>query len=167
MACVIRACEPRDVAHVQAIYAHHVATGFGTFEETAPDAAEMLRRFGRITAGGYPYFVAEVDGRIAGFAYAAEYRPRSAYRYTCESSVYVAADAQRRGVGRALMLAVIEACERRGLREMLAVIGDSQNRASVGLHLAVGFREVGTFEAVGFKLGRWVDTVLMQRPLGR
>jgi L-amino acid N-acyltransferase YncA len=145
----------------------HVLTGLGSFEEVPPTLDTIRERYDRIVIAGFPYVVAERDGVIAGFAYAGEYRPRSGYRFTCESSVYVAAEAQGSGIGRALMLEVISGCERLGLKEMLAVIGDSANAASIGLHLALGFRTVGIFEAVGFKFGRWVDTVLMQRGLRR
>jgi L-amino acid N-acyltransferase YncA len=166
MAVVIRACQPRDLQHVQAIYAHHVLHGAGSFEETPPTVQEIRARYERIVAGGYPYLVAERDALPAGFAYACEYRPRTGYRFTCESSVYIAPDAQRAGIGRALMQEVIASCERLGLRQMLAVIGDSGNVPSIRLHLALGFRQVGTFVEVGFKFGGWLDTVLMQRALG-
>jgi L-amino acid N-acyltransferase YncA len=167
MSLVIRACEPRDLPHVQQIYAHHVLTGLGSFEEVPPTIEEIRARHARIIAAQFPYVVCERDLRVVGFAYAGEYRSRVGYRFTCESSVYVLPEAQRGGGGRALMREVLAACERRGLRQMLAVIGDSGNAASIGLHLALGFRLVGTFSAVGFKFGRWVDTVLMQRQLGR
>jgi L-amino acid N-acyltransferase YncA len=162
---IVRACAADDLPHVQAIYAHHVLTGVATFEEIPPTLEAIRTRHARIVQGGFPFLVAVLDGSIAGYAYASEYRPRSGYRYTCESSVYIAPAAQRRGVGRGLMLEVIALCERRGLREMLAVIGDSANEASIGLHVALGFRHAGTFTRVGFKFGRWVDTVLMQREL--
>src|SRR5688572_13245893 len=145
MSVVIRACQPRDLQHVQAIYAHHVLHGVGSFEETPPTVQEIRARHERIVAAKYPYVVAERDNLLAGFAYACEYRPRSGYRFTCESSVYVAPDAQRAGVGRALMREVISSCEHLGLRQMLAVIGDSGNVPSIALHLALGFTHVGTF----------------------
>lgn len=162
---IIRACGPADLPRVQAIYAHHVLTGLGSFEEIPPSLDDMHARYERIIGGGYPFVVAERDGDIVGYAYASEYRPRSAYRFTCESSVYVAPLAQRGGAGRAAMLEVIAACERRGLRQMLAVIGDSANAASIGLHAVLGFTPAGVFRNVGFKFGRWVDVVLMQRGL--
>lgn len=162
---ILRACTADDLPHVQAIYAHHVLTGVASFEEIPPSLEEIRARHARIVQGGYPFLVAVLEGSIAGYAYASEYRPRSGYRYTCESTVYIAPAAQRRGVGRALMLEVIVLCERRGLKEMLAVIGDSANEASIGLHAALGFRPAGVFTRVGFKFGRWVDTVLMQREL--
>lgn len=162
---IVRACVADDLPHVQAIYAHHVLTGVASFEEIPPTLDEIRARHAHIVRGAYPFLVAVLEDAIAGYAYASEYRPRSGYRYTCESSVYIAPGAQRRGMGRALMLEVIAHCERRGLREMLAVIGDSRNEASIGLHTALGFRHTGVFTRVGFKFGRWVDTVLMQREL--
>jgi L-amino acid N-acyltransferase YncA len=161
----IRACTLADLEAVQSIYAHQVRTGLATFEETPPPVEEMARRFEALVAEQFPFIVASTDGHIAGYAYAGPYRPRSAYRFTCESSVYVAPDMHRRGVGRALMVQVIDVCRRLGKLQMLAVIGDSANAASIGLHAAVGFELVGTFKGVGFKFGRWVDTVLMQRTL--
>lgn len=161
----IRACAASDIEAVQAIYAHHVRTGLGTFEEEPPTTDEMHRRFDALVTRNFPFLVAELDERIAGYAYAGPFRPRAAYRHTCESSVYVAADMQRRGVGHALMRRLIAICQGLGQRQMLAVIGDSGNHASIGLHGALGFRTVGVFEGVGFKFGRWVDVVLMQRAL--
>src|ERR1700722_18752880 len=161
----IRACALADLDGVQAIYAPHVRTGFGTFEEVPPEVAEMQQRFAALVAHDFPFLVAVIDGRVAGYAYAGPFRPRAAYRHTCESSVYVAADAQRRGVGRELMLKVIGDCQRLGKQQMLAVIGDSANAASIGLHSALGFEHVGIFKNIGFKFGRWLDVVLMQRAL--
>ena len=161
----IRACTVADLDGVQAIYAHHVLSGFGTFEEEPPSVGEMRQRFEALAAHDFPFLVAVIDGRIAGYAYAGPFRPRAAYRHTCESSVYVAADAQRRGVGRELMLRVIGDCQRLGKRQLLAVIGDSANAASIGLHSALGFESVGIFKNIGFKFSRWVDVVLMQRAL--
>ena len=161
----IRACTVADLDGVQAIYAHHVRTGFGTFEEVPPDVAEMQQRFAALVAHDFPFLVAVIDRHIAGYAYAGPFRPRAAYRHTCESSVYVAADAQRRGVGRELMLRVIGECQRLGKQQMLAVIGDSDNAASIGLHCALGFGRVGVFKNIGYKFGRWLDVVLMQRAL--
>jgi phosphinothricin acetyltransferase len=162
----IRPAVAADIAALQAIYAHHVTNGFGSFEETAPDVAEMTARWRTITAKGLPYLVAEVDGVIAGFAYAGPYRPRSAYRYAVEDSVYVAASRMGQGVGRALLEAVIAACEGLGLRRMLAFIGDSANAGSIGVHRACGFRDAGKLTAVGFKAGRWLDVAVMERDLG-
>jgi phosphinothricin acetyltransferase len=161
----IRACTIADLDGVQAIYAHHVRTGFGTFEEEPPPVAEMRQRFAALVAHDFPFLVSVIDGRLAGYAYAGPFRARAAYRHTCESSVYVAADAQRQGVGRALMLRLISECQRLGKRQMLAVIGDSANAGSIGLHAALGFESVGVFKNIGYKFGRWVDVVLMQRAL--
>lgn len=162
----VRACTLADLPAVQAIYAHHVLHGTGTFEEVPPSVEEMTARWRQITANErFPFLVAEADGQVIGFAYASEFRARAAYRHTCESSVYIAPEAQRRGVGHALMHEVIAVCTARGLREMLAVIGDSQNYASIGLHGALGFAHVGTFHNVGYKFDRWLDVVLMQRKL--
>jgi L-amino acid N-acyltransferase YncA len=161
----IRACALADLEAVQSIYAHHVRTGLATFEEIPPPVDEMVCRFEALVAEQFPFIVASTAGVVAGYAYAGPYRPRSAYRFTCESSVYVAPEMHRRGVGRALMVQVIDECRRLGRLQMLAVIGDSANTASIGLHAALGFEHVGTFKNVGFKFGRWVDTVLMQRTL--
>jgi L-amino acid N-acyltransferase YncA len=163
---VIRPAKPGDMASVADIYAHAVRHGTATFELEAPDAAEMARRHADLQAGGFPYLVAELGGVVAGYAYAAAYRTRPAYRWTVEDSIYVAADAQRRGIGLALLQRLIAEAEDRGFRQMVAVIGDSQQIPSLELHRAAGFVLVGTFEAVGFKLGRWLDTVMMQRSLG-
>jgi L-amino acid N-acyltransferase YncA len=156
----------RHMAQIHAIYAHWVLHGLASFEEVPPDEAEMNRRRLAIQELGMPYLVAEDGGSVLGFAYAGPYRPRSAYRYTAEDSVYVAPDAQGRGVGRRLLGEVIRRCEALGRRQLLAIIGDSGNDASIGLHEALGFRRVGVFQSPGFKFGRWVDTVLMQRALG-
>ncbi len=163
----VRAAEEGDLGAIQAIYAHHVLTGLATFEEVPPDAAEMARRRDDILARGLPYVVAVADGRVLGYAYAAPYRLRSAYRFTVEDSIYLDPGALRRGIGRALLVRLLADAGAAGARQMLAVIGDSGNAGSVGLHRALGFEHVGTFRAVGLKFGRWVDTVMMQRPLGR
>jgi len=155
-----------DLPAIAAIYRHHVMTGFGSFEETAPDLEEIARRRQGIVAVGLPYLVAEIDGAVRGFAYAAPYRTRSAYRHTVEDSIYVDPEAGDRGIGRALLGQVIDICTDAGYRQMVAVIGDSANQASIRLHRGLGFADVGTLPAVGFKHGRWVDTVLMQRALG-
>ncbi|HEY8509081.1 MAG TPA: GNAT family N-acetyltransferase [Steroidobacteraceae bacterium] len=161
----VRDCAPADIAAVQEIYAHHVLHGFGTFEEEPPTVEEMLRRFNAIRASNFPYLVAQIDGRVVGYAYAGPFRTRAAYRFTCEDSVYIAPDAQRRGVGLALMTELIARCEQRGMLQMLAVIGDSDNAGSIGLHRKLGFDHVGLLSNVGFKFGRWVDVVLMQKAL--
>lgn len=163
---VIRDATDADMPAIQAIYAHHVETGGGSFEYDPPDVAEMTRRRDAVQDGGYPYIVAEDAGEILGYAYAGAYRPRRAYRYTVENSVYVAAHAHRRGVGRALLAELIRRCTEAGFRQMIAIIGDSDNHGSIGLHCKMGFREVGTVENVGFKFGRWLDSVTMQLPLG-
>jgi phosphinothricin acetyltransferase len=166
MSATIRSAAAEHLAAIQAIYAHHVAHGLASFEIDPPSVEDMAARFQAIVAGGYPYLVA-VDGKeVLGYAYASAYRTRPAYRFTVEDSVYVAPAAGRRGIGRALLQELIVECERRGHRQMLAVIGDSANAASIGLHLACGFALSGTLHAVGFKFGRWVDSVIMQRALG-
>lgn len=155
-----------DASAIQAIYATHVLTGLASFEEVPPDAAVMAQRMAVIQARSLPYIVAECDGQIGGYAYASPFRERSAYRYTVEDSVYIANDALRQGLGRALLSEVIMRCTAAGYRQMIAVIGDSANQGSVGLHTHLGFKTVGTMPAVGFKFGRWVDSVRMQRALG-
>jgi phosphinothricin acetyltransferase len=162
---IIRPATAADAEAMAAIYAHHVLHGVATFEETPPTAGEMASRLQAVQALGLPWLAAEEDGRILGYAYAGAYRHRSAYRYTAETSIYVAADALRRGVGRALLQRVIEDCEALGLRQLLGVIGDSANAGSVGLHRSLGFEPIGTLPAVGYKHGRWIDVVFMQKPL--
>ena len=162
----VRSCTRDDLIEVCEIYALEVREGTASFELEPPDLAEMTARFAAIEAAGLPYLVAELDGRIAGYAYAGAYRPRPAYRYTVEDSVYVARWARRQGVGRALLEAVIERASAQGMRQMVAIIGDSAHAASIELHARAGFRLVGTLEHVGWKFGRWLDTVIMQRPLG-
>ena len=155
-----------DLAAVQGIYAHAVSTGMGSFEEVPPPLEEMRRRFDDVLAHGLPYLAAEVDGRLAGYGYCTLYRTRSAYRYSLEDSIYVDKDFQGRGIGRAILAELIARCEGLGYRQIIAVIGDSANAASIGLHASLGFLRVGTLRSSGFKFGRWVDSVLMQRPLG-
>ncbi|MDA0676220.1 MAG: GNAT family N-acetyltransferase [Proteobacteria bacterium] len=162
----VRPSQPADIAAITATYAHHVLHGPGSFEETPPDAAEIAARRDSVLGRGLPHLAATVAGRFAGFAYVAPYRARSAYRYTVEDSVYVAADAQRQGVGWALLERLIAEATAQSYRQMVAAIGDSGNAGSIGLHARAGFRVAGTLVAVGFKFGRWVDGVLMQRPLG-
>ena len=152
---------------MQAIYAHHVLHGLATFEEVPPDAGEMARRRADVLARGLPYVVAEDGGRLLGYAYAGPYRLRSAYRFAVEDSIYLDPGALGRGIGRILLERLVADSTAAGARQMLAVIGDSGNTASIAVHARNSFRHVGTFEAVGFKFGRWVDTVLMQRPLGQ
>ena len=163
----IRAAAAHDIAAITRIYAHAVEHGTASFEIEPPDEAEMARRRHALIDGGYPYLVAEADGGVvAGYAYAGPYRARPAYRWSVEDSVYIAPDGHRRGIGRALLARLIEDSERCGFRQMIAVIGDSRQAASIELHRILGFRLIGTFASVGFKHGRWLDSVLMQRPLG-
>ena len=162
----IRPATLADVPAITRIYAQSVSTGTASFELEPPDEAEMARRMQALFDGGYPYIVAEIAGAIAGYAYAGSYRPRPAYRFSVEDSIYVDPKAQRRGVGRLLLERLIEECERRGFRQMVAVIGDSAQTPSIELHRALGFRMVGTVENVGYKFGRWLDSVNMQRALG-
>lgn len=155
-----------DLPAIHSIYAHHVLHGLATFEEEPPSVAELERRFRDITGRALPYLVAEADEVVAGFGYCAPYRPRSAYRYALEDSIYVRHDMTGRGVGRMLLEELVRRCEALGYRQLIAVIGDSANAASIGVHTACGFLRVGTLRSVGFKFGRWVDSVFMQRPLG-
>jgi phosphinothricin acetyltransferase len=167
MSVTLRPATLNDCARIAEIYAPAVTHGSSSFELVPPDAAEMARRMRALTDGGFPYFAATRDGGVVGYAYAGLYRTRPAYRFTVENSVYVAPEAQRMGVGRVLLEALIETCTARGYRQMLAVIGDSVNQpGSVGLHRACGFVEAGRLPDVGFKFGRWCDTLLMQRALG-
>ncbi len=165
MSLVIRASADADVPAITAVYAWNVLNGFGTFEEIPPDEAEMARRRAAFLDRGLPYLVAELDGEILGYCYAGPFRLRAAYRYTVEDSVYVSPNAVGKGVGKALLAALIQSCEALGLRQMCAVIGDSENAASIGLHAAMGFEKQGIFPAMGYKFGRWVDLVWMQRSL--
>ena len=162
---MIRPALATDAAALAAIYGHHVLHGFGTFEEVPPSPEDMAARVTAVTDWGLPYLVAEIDGAVAGLAYAGLFRPRAAYRYTVEDSVYVAPDRIGQGVGKRLLGAVIETCEGMGLRQMVAMIGDSANAGSIGLHRACGFEPAGVLPAVGFKHGRWVDVVQMRRAL--
>ncbi len=163
---LIRDSHPDDVAAIQAIYAHHVLHGTASFEETPPDAEEIARRRAAGIEKGLPDLVAELGGTLAGYAYASPYRTRSAYRYTLEDSVYIRDGFAGRGLGRTLLAELLAACTAGGGRQMVAVIGDSDNAASIGLHERLGFRRVGTLNAVGYKFGSWVDSVLMQCALG-
>jgi L-amino acid N-acyltransferase YncA len=167
MTVAIRPAKTYDIPAITRIYAHAVEHGTASFELNAPDQAEIARRMSDLTGKGYPYLAGEIDGALAGYAYAGPYRARPAYRLTVEDSVYIAPDRPRRGIGRALLAALIEAAAARGFRQMIAVIGDSPRQAaSIGLHEALGFRHVGILQDVGFKHGRWLDSVLMQRELG-
>jgi len=151
---------------VTAIYAQSVREEMASFELAPPDLAEMIRRRAAIVENGHPYLVAELDGTVAGYAYASAFHPRPAYVLTVENTVYVARAAQRRGVGRALLTSLIEACTARGFRQMIAVVGGSDHVASIALHEALGFTKMGVFKSVGYKHGRWLDTVYLQRHLG-
>lgn len=162
---LVRPATADDMAAVTQIYAHEVLHGLATFEETPPGEAEMNSRFDALRAGGFPYLMAELDGAVMGYAYAGPYRVRTAYRHSIESSVYVDSSARGRGVGRALLAALVTACEGKEWAQMVAVIGNSENHASIQLHTGCGFQPTGTLQAVGFKLGQWVDTVIMQRAL--
>jgi L-amino acid N-acyltransferase YncA len=162
----VRPARSGDVDAIARIYGTHVENGTGSFEERPPDPEELARRLQAIVARGLPYLVAEDGGRIAGFAYAGPFRTRSAYRFTVEDSVYVAHDAIGRGIGRLLLTELIGNCAADGYRQMVALIGDSENRASIGLHRSLGFRDAGTLAAVGYKFDRWLDVVFMQRTLG-
>ena len=163
----IRPATPADIPAITRIYAHAVRHGTASFEYDPPDEAEMARRQRALLEGGYPYLVAGIGGAVAGYAYAGPYRTRPAYRYTVENSIYIAPEAHRRGLGRALLDRLIAECEARNYRLMIAVIGDSAQTPSIELHRAAGFKMVGAFEAVGYKFDRWLDSVLMQRPLGQ
>jgi L-amino acid N-acyltransferase YncA len=162
----IRPATAADLPFVTGIYEHAVLYGTATFELIAPDLAEMTRRFAVLIEGGFPYFIAALDGRVVGYAYAGAYRPRPAYRFTVENSVYLQPEIQRRGIGLQLLQRLIAESEARGYRQMIAVIGDSANAGSIGVHAKCGFQMIGTHPDVGFKFGRWLDTVMMQRALG-
>ena len=162
----IRPAVSGDVAAVQAIYAHQVLHGTASFEIEPPAIEEMQQRYATVIARGLPFLVAEVEGRVVGYGYPGSYRPRPAYRFTVEDSIYIHPDWHGRGFGRELLAGVIAKCEAADCRQMVAVIDDSANVASVRLHASAGFRPVGVLQCVGFKFGRWLDTVLMQRALG-
>ena len=163
---IIREATASDLPAITAIYAHHVRTGTGTFEETPPDEAEMAVRLAKVQGAGCAWLVAEHEGVITGYGYYAQIRDRSAYRFTAEDSIYVRQDVRGMGVGKALVQALLEHATARGFRQMIAVIGDSENVGSIGLHSSLGFRQIGTMKSVGLKFGQWVDVVTMQRALG-
>ena len=165
LAVTVRDAQPEDMAAVQAIYSFYVLRSAASFEEEPPTAQEMNTRRAGVLARGLPYLVAEEGGEVVGYCYAGPFRQRSAYRYTVEDSVYVAPFVVGRGVGRALLSTLIARCEALGFRQMIAVIGDSGNQGSIGLHRAMGFRQEGVLRGVGLKFGRWVDVVIMHRPL--
>jgi phosphinothricin acetyltransferase len=162
----IRPATVADLPSVTRIYEHAVRHGTATFELVPPDLAEMTRRFDALMDGGFPYLAALLEGSVVGYAYAGPYRPRPAYRFTVENSVYLEPAIHRRGIGLQLLQHLITACETRGFRQMIAVIGDSANAGSIGVHARCGFQMIGTHPSVGLKFGRWLDTVMMQLPLG-
>lgn len=162
---VIRDATEADMEAVQAIYAFYVTRTAASFEEIPPDVEEMKRRRAAVLARGLPYLVADDDGEVLGYAYAGAFRTRSAYRYTIEDSIYVAPFVVRRGIGRALLAELITRCTALGFRQMIGVIGDSANQGSIGVHRSLGFRQEGVLRGVGLKFGRWVDVVIMHRPL--
>lgn len=163
----IRPSKDSDLPAIQAIYAIAVLEGTGTFETEVPEVAELARRRAEVLGRGLPWLVAEVDGRVLGYAYANYFRPRLAYRFCLEDSIYLHPDSQGQGIGRLLLAELIARCEALGARQMLAVIGDSQNAGSIGVHTALGFEHTGVLKNSGWKFGRWLDVVLMQRPLGQ
>ena len=163
----IREATEADIPDIQSIYAHHVLTGAGTFEEAPPSVEEMAGRFAKVLAHGWSWLVATDATGVLGFAYYTQFRDRSAYRYCAEDSVYVRDDVRGQGVGKALVARLIEIATARGMRQMIAVIGDSENTGSIGVHASLGFHMIGTLRAVGVKFGQWVDVVSMQRALGR
>jgi L-amino acid N-acyltransferase YncA len=162
----LRAATPDDFAAITTIYGDHVRDGTATFEIEPPDLPQMLRRWREVTESGLPYLVAVLGDEVAGYAYAGAYRPRPAYRFTVEDSIYLRRDRVGQGIGRALLAALVADCERAGARQMIAVIGDSGNAASIRLHAGAGFAPIGVLIDVGWKFDRWLDVVLMQRPLG-
>jgi L-amino acid N-acyltransferase YncA len=162
----IRPAAAADLPAITEIYDHAVRYGTATFELIPPDLPEITRRFGVLMDGGFPYLVAALEGRVVGYAYAGAYRPRPAYRFTVENSVYLQPAIHRRGIGLQLLQRLITESERRGYRQMIAVVGDSANAGSIGVHTKCGFQMIGTHPDVGFKFGRWLDTVMMQRALG-
>jgi L-amino acid N-acyltransferase YncA len=162
----IRPAREADLPSITAIYQEAVLHGTATFELIPPDLAEMRRRFEALINGGFPYLVASGDGRVVGYAYAGPYRPRPAYRFTVENSVYLDPAVHRQGIGLKLMRRLLEECTTRGYRQMIAVIGDSANAGSIGVHTRCGFQMIGNHPSVGLKFGRWLDTVMMQLALG-
>ncbi len=162
----MRPATPDDLPVIQSIYAHHVMHGLASYEEVPPDRDEMRRRFAEVTQLGLPYLVAVSAGAVVGYGYCTLFRARSAYRFVLEDSVYVRDDMLGKGIGRALLAVMIERCTALGYRQLIAVIGDSANAGSIGLHASLGFLRSGLLRSTGFKFGRWVDTVMMQRPLG-
>ena len=163
---IVRPSRDDDVAAIAAIYGHHVLHGVASFEEVPPSVEEMARRRSDVVARGFPYLVAERAGRVVGYCYAGPYRARVGYRFSVEDSIYIDPAEVGRGIGRRLLAAVIDDVTRQGYRQMVAVIGGSETLPSIRLHAALGFAQIGTFPAIGFKFGRWIDSVYMQRALG-
>jgi phosphinothricin acetyltransferase len=166
MSLLIRPSSDEDVPALAAIYAASVATETASWEVEPPDAAEFARRRTTVLDQGFPYFTAELDGKVVGYSYASAFRARIGYRFVVEDSVYVLDEMKGRGIGKQLLMTLIDECVRRGYRQMIAVIGDSANIGSIRLHAACGFTEVAVFKDIGFKFGRWLDSVQMQRALG-
>ncbi|MTJ81866.1 MAG: N-acetyltransferase [Telmatospirillum sp.] len=166
LSVTVRDAQESDMAGVQAIYSYYVTRLAATFEEVPPSVEEMIARRAKTLARGLPYLVAETDGEVVGYTYAGPFRPRSAYRYTIEDSIYVAPSVPRRGVGTALLGTLVRRCTDLGYRQMIGIIGDSANQASIGVHRKLGFRQEGVLRGVGLKFGHWVDVVIMHRPLG-
>ncbi len=164
---LIRPATAADLAAVTSIYGYHVLHGTASFETEPPSLEEMTRRHAEVVGLGLPYVVAEMGAEVVGYAYAAPYRPRPAYRFTVEDSVYIRSDRRGKGIGRLLLDTVLRLCEQAGSKQMIAIIGDSQNIASIRLHANAGFEHVGVLRNVGLKFGRWLDTVIMQKSLGR
>jgi len=162
----IRPVRPGDLAEMQAIYAHHVLHGTGSFEEIPPSVEEMSERVEHVTDQGWPWLVAEDATGVLGYCYVTRFRPRAAYRFCAENAVYVRADVRGQGVGKALVAQLIADATAAGFRQMIAVIGDSENVGSIGVHASLGFQRAGTLRSVGWKAGRWLDTVYMERALG-
>jgi L-amino acid N-acyltransferase YncA len=162
----LRPSTDQDVAAITAIYAHHVTHGTGTFETTPPTESDMAARRQDVLAKGLPYLVAEQDGRVLGYAYCQWFKPRPAYRFSAEDSIYLDPKAAGQRIGNKLLVELVRQAEAAGIRKLIAVIGDSGNAASIGVHRAIGFRHVGTIESCGWKFGRWLDIVLMEKSLG-
>jgi len=163
---ILRDVTDADLPAIHEIYAYQVLHGVSSWEEEPPDVAEIERRRDAVLAAGYPYRVAIQNDKLLGYAYASAYRPRPAYRYTVENSIYIAEDTQRSGVGRILLTDLIDACAAKGYRQMMAIIGDSDNARSIDFHLKMGFKRVGEIKAIGYKFDQWLDSVVLQLALG-
>ena len=163
---LIRPSRDEDLAAITRIYAHHVLHGTGTFETTPPTEGEMAGRRADVLGKGLPWLVIEVDGQVMGYAYGNWFKPRPAYRYSVEDSIYMAPESAGKGLGKLLLTELLAQCERAGVRKVMAVIGDSANAGSIGVHKALGFEQVGVVQSCGWKFDRWLDIVLMEKPLG-